>query len=95
MNTLSYLNNPKLVKVCCIFAKQGFSSGNGLRSLFELNDDGSHIVAADTSYMILIILNTVSVDAKLSEGFDHQNHSPFTFYPDSDLQTLLTRRCDI
>jgi hypothetical protein len=69
VNGVSNLNNPKLVKVG-IFAKLGFSSkesGIKLRSLFELNDDGSHIVAADTSYMKLIILNTGPVYANLSE----------------------------
>lgn len=69
MNGVSNLNNPKLVKVGHI-AKLGFSSkewGIKLRSLFELNDDGSHIVAADTSYMKLIILNTGTVYANLSE----------------------------
>ena len=69
MNGVSNLNNPKLVKVG-LFAKLGFSSKEWsikLLSLFELNDDGSHIVAADTSYMKLIILNTRPADANLSE----------------------------
>jgi hypothetical protein len=69
VNGVSNLNNPKLVKVG-LFAKLGFSSKEWdikLLSLFELNDDGSHIVAADTSYMKLIILNNGPVDANLSE----------------------------